>query len=115
MTADELLALKWLQGGDTDRRLGIEPGRAALIRLLENPPLSNPDICHSLARVLTPVAVGERRLTLVMSSRRGRGRPSKAEAVKGIVRAMKERDGQLTASPDTISREMLRKPVEQEN
>jgi hypothetical protein len=59
LTDDELAALRWLLGDDNDRRLGIEPGRAALIRLLQNPPLSNADICRALARALTPVAVGE--------------------------------------------------------
>jgi hypothetical protein len=79
MTDDELAALRWLLGDDNDRRLGIEPGRAALIRLLQNPPLSNADICRALARALTPVAVGEMKFTLVLSRRNGRGRPSKRE------------------------------------
>ena len=109
MTADERLALKWLHGDDNDRRLGIEPGRAALIRLLENPPLSNPEICRVMARAFANVAAGEMRLTL--SSKRGPGRPRKDETVKGLARGMNEINGKRAAERDTLYRakKMFRK------
>jgi hypothetical protein len=86
MTSDEHLALKWLRGDDHDRSLGMEPGRKALVRLLENPPLSNHEICRVMARALQELAIGEMRLTL--SSRRGPGRPRKSD-VERLAQAMK--------------------------
>jgi hypothetical protein len=117
MTDDELAALRWLLGDDNDRCLGIEPGRAALIRLLQNPPLSNADIGRALARALTPVAVGEMKFTLVLSRRNGRGRPFKTGTVQGAIEDLKTASGQLAASPDTTARRKrrVRKAFEQEN
>jgi hypothetical protein len=128
MTDDELAALRWLLGDDNDRRLGIEPGRAALIRLLQNPPLSNADIGRALARApsrrkSTPIAPGETpsrqswRFTLVLSRRNGRGRPFKTGTVQGAIEDLKTASGQLAASPDTTARRKrrVRKAFEQEN
>jgi hypothetical protein len=101
VTSDELLARKWLHGEDNDRRLGIEPGRAALIRLLRNPPLSS-EICAVLARMFDDVSVGEMRLTL--SSRRGPGAPRKDGTVKGLAKAKDEVNRKRQASKDTVRR-----------
>jgi hypothetical protein len=83
---DERLALKWLHGEDHDLDLGIEPGRAALRRLLQARRLS-PEICDVLASLLDNyIAIGEWRLTL--SCRRGAGRPPKPD-VERLAKAMK--------------------------
>ena len=102
MTDDELSALRWIHKGDTrERAVGIAPGLAALIRLLEGLAPSNPDIPlapltpdirKALANALRPVGVSGMKLTLELKRRRGRGRPPTQKGVENALESVELAD-----------------------